>query len=146
MKKIQFIVLIWIIAISASLFVYAQIPRSASPENAEVYIINLSDGDEVSGEILVQFGLRNMGIAPAGYDVENTGHHHLLIDQDEGELDLGMPLPSTDSVRHFGKGQTETTVELDPGEHTFQLLLGNFSHIPHNVPVMSEKITITVTE
>lgn len=146
MKKTQLIALIWIIAISASLFVFAQIPRSASPEGAEVYIINLEDGDEVSGDVLVQFGLKGMGIAPAGYDVENTGHHHLLINQDETELDMGFPLPSTESVMHFGKGQTEVSLELEPGEYTLQLLLGNFSHIPHDAPVMSEKISITVTE
>jgi len=146
MKKVRLIAFIWIIAITASLYVYAQIPRSASPEGAEVYIINLEDGDTVSGELLVQFGLKGMGIAPAGYDVENTGHHHLLINQDIEELDLGFPLPTSDSVRHFGKGQTEVTLDLEPGEYTLQLLLGNFSHIPHDAPVMSEAITITVSE
>lgn len=146
MKKIRLIAFIWIIAITASLFVYAQIPRSSSPEGAEAYIINLEDGDTVSGELLVQFGLKGMGIAPAGYDVENTGHHHLLINQDIEELDLGMPLPSTDGVRHFGKGQTEVTLELEPGTYTLQLLLGNFSHIPHDAPVMSEQITVTISE
>ena len=84
-----------------------------------------------------------MGIAPAGIDMENTGHHHILIDLDEMP-DMSMPLPTTDNVVHFGTGQTETTLTLTPGEHTLQLLLGNHLHVPHQSPVMSEKITVTV--
>lgn len=146
MKKVRLVALIWLIAITTSLVVFAQIPRSESPEGAEVYIINLEDGAEISGKFLVQFGLKGMGIAPAGIDFPDTGHHHLLINQDLDELDLGFPLPSTDSVKHFGKGQTEAMLELEPGTYTLQLLLGNFSHIPHDAPVLSEQITITVTE
>ena len=118
---------------------------SAAFADAEVYIISPRDGDTVNGEITVRFGLRGMGVAPAGADVANTGHHHLLIDMD-ALPPLDMPLPKTDQLRHFGGGQTETTLELEPGTHTLQLLLGNYSHVPHNPPVMSEKITITVTE
>ena len=118
---------------------------SAAFADAEVYIVSPRDGDTVNGEITVRFGLRGMGVAPAGMEVANTGHHHLLIDMDTLPP-LDMPLPKTDQLRHFGGGQTETTLELEPGTHTLQLLLGNYSHVPHNPPVMSEKITITVTE
>jgi hypothetical protein len=93
----------------------------------------------------VQFGLKGMGIAPAGVKIDNTGHHHLLIDTD-APADLNAPLPASDKVVHFGKGQTETTVKLAPGKHTLQLLLGDSGHVPHNPPVISKKITVTVTQ
>jgi hypothetical protein len=93
----------------------------------------------------VQFGLKGMGVAPAGVKFENTGHHHLLIDTD-APADAAAPLPATDKIVHFGKGQTETTLStLTPGKHTLQLLLGDQNHVPHNPPVISKKITITVT-
>jgi hypothetical protein len=113
--------------------------------DAELYFVTPHDGDEVSGEFTVSFGLRGMGVAPAGVEKDNTGHHHLLINVDSLPP-MDAPLPNTDQVRHFGGGQTETTLSLPPGKHTLQLLLGNYSHIPHSPPVMSEKITITVTE
>lgn len=109
----------------------------------ELYFISPTDGDTVSGEFKLQFGLRGMGVAPAGVDADNTGHHHLLIDMDTLPP-MDAPLPKSDQVRHFGGGQTETTLSLAPGKHTLQLLLGNFSHVPHDPPVMSERITITV--
>lgn len=143
MKKAPFLIVL-VGAVIASLVVFAQVPRSPSAENAQAYIINLSDGDTVSSPFLVQFGLAGMGIAPAGFDAENTGHHHLLVNQDATELDYALPLPSNDNVRHFGKGQSETMLELAPGEYTLQLLLANFSHIPHDAPVLSEAISITV--
>jgi len=118
---------------------------SSAYADAEVYFVAPHDGDKVSGEFTVSFGLRGMGVAPAGVEKDNTGHHHLLINVDSLPP-LDAPLPSTDQVRHFGGGQTETTLSLPPGKHTLQLLLGNYSHIPHNPPVMSEKITIIVTE
>ena len=127
------------------LIIMIMLSVSAAFADAEVYIISPRDGDAVNGEITVRFGLRGMGVAPAGMEVANTGHHHLLIDMDTLPP-LDMPLPKTDQLRHFGGGQTETTFELEPGTHTLQLLLGNYSHVPHNPPVMSEKITITVTE
>ena len=111
----------------------------------QVYFISPQDGDKVSGTIKVQFGLDGMGVAPAGVDVVNTGHHHLLIDVDELPP-MDAPLPSTENIRHFGGGQTETTLNLPVGKHTLQLLLGNHSHIPHDPPILSEKITIIVTE
>lgn len=122
----------------------ASAARTASPAGAEVYIISPKDGAKVHGPVLVQFGLKGMGIAPAGVKMENTGHHHLLVDTDP-PADLGAPLPSTDKILHFGKGQTETTLHLSPGKHTLQLLLGDQNHVPHDPPVISKKITITVT-
>ena len=119
--------------------------RMASPADAQVYIISPKDGAKVSSPVTVQFGLKGMGIAPAGVKIENTGHHHLLIDSD-APTDLSQPLPASEKVVHFGKGQTETTVKLTPGKHTLQLLLGDSTHVPHNPPVISKKITITVTK
>lgn len=116
---------------------------SEAPANAEVYFVQPGDGDTVQSPVTVVFGLRNMGVAPAGTDKEGTGHHHLLIDTDVPS-DLSKPLPATDQIKHFGGGQTETEIMLSPGEHTLQLLLGNYAHVPHRDPVMSEKITITV--
>ncbi len=112
---------------------------SASPE---LYFISPSEGETVSSPVLVRFGLKNMGVAPAGVDKANTGHHHLLIDT--GLPSMSQPIPSDENHRHFGGGQTEASIELAPGVHTLQLLLGDFSHIPHAKPVLSEKITITV--
>ena len=112
--------------------------------DAELYFISPQDGDKVSGEFTVSFGLRGMGVAPAGIDAANTGHHHLLIDVDSLPP-MDTPLPKTDQLRHFGGGQTETTLSLPPGEHTLQLVLGNYLHIPHDAPVLSDKIKITVT-
>jgi hypothetical protein len=117
--------------------------RTPSPAGAEVYIIAPKDGAKVHAPVLVQFGLKGMGIAPAGVKFDNTGHHHLLIDTDP-PADLSAPLPATDKIVHFGKGQTETTLNLAPGKHTLQLLLADQSHIPHNPPVLSQKISITV--
>jgi hypothetical protein len=117
--------------------------RTPSPAGAEVYIISPKDGAKVHAPVLVQFGLKGMGIAPAGVKFDNSGHHHLLIDTDP-PTDLSAPLPATDKIVHFGKGQTETTLNLAPGKHTLQLLLADQSHIPHSPPVLSPKITITV--
>lgn len=121
----------------------AALPRTASPPGAEVYIISPRDGAKVKGPVLVQFGLKGMGVAPAGVKFDNTGHHHLLIDTD-APADMAAPLPATDNIRHFGKGQTETSLTLPPGKHTLQLLLGDQNHVPHDPPVISKKITITV--
>jgi hypothetical protein len=119
--------------------------RTPSPAGAEVYIISPKDGAKVHNPVRVQFGLKGMGIAPAGVKFENTGHHHLLIDT-EAPAELSAPLPATDKIVHFGKGQTETTLTLKPGKHTLQLLLGDMNHVPHAPPVISKKITITVVE
>ncbi|MBV9345067.1 MAG: DUF4399 domain-containing protein [Gammaproteobacteria bacterium] len=118
--------------------------RTPAPAGAAAYLISPKDGARVRGPVLVQFGLRGMGIAPAGVKFDNTGHHHLLIDTDP-PADLAAPLPATDKIVHFGKGQTETTLStLSPGKHTLQLLLGDQNHVPHDPPVLSKKITITV--
>jgi Domain of unknown function (DUF4399) len=119
--------------------------RTPSPPGAEVYIISPKNGATVHNPVRVQFGLKGMGIAPAGVKFENTGHHHLLIDTD-APADMSKPLPATDKIVHFGKGQTETTLTLTPGKHTLQLLLGDAYHIPHDPAVISKKITITVVQ
>jgi hypothetical protein len=108
--------------------------RDPSPAGAEVYIVSPKT---------VVFGLKGMGVAPAGIKMENTGHHHLLIDTD-APTDLSQPLPATEKVVHFGKGQTETTVTLAPGKHTLMLVLGDSLHVPHEPAVISKKVTITV--
>ena len=117
-----------------------------APAGAELYFIAPQDGATVSSPVTVRFGLKGMGVAPAGVDDKaSTGHHHLLIDAPTPSGDaLNAPLPADDNHKHFGGGQTETSIELSPGSHTLQLVLGDWSHIPHNPPVMSDKITITV--
>lgn len=112
------------------------------PKDAKVYLISPADGAKVTGPVTVRFGLSGMGVAPAGVDHANTGHHHLIIDADLPPLD--KPIPKDDRHRHFGNGQTETTLDLPPGKHTLQLLLGDFNHVPHDPSLKSEKITITV--
>ena len=107
-----------------------------------VYIIEPKDGAVVSNPVRVVFGLRNMGVAPAGVNHLNTGHHHLLIDTELPRLD--QPIPASDKHRHFGAGQTETRLILLPGAHTLQLLIGDYAHMPHAPPIVSEKLTITV--
>lgn len=114
-----------------------------APKNAYIYIGWPQDGTVVrSGSFRVWFGLRNMGVAPAGVEKPNTGHHHLLIDTDLPPLD--EEIPADHNHIHFGGGQTETMIELSPGKHTLQLLMGDYEHIPHDPPVRSRKITITV--
>ena len=110
----------------------------------KVYFINLEDVDELKSPFLIQFGLSGKGIAPAGIDVDNTGHHHLLINQNE--INYSMPIPSSDQHLHFGLGQTETMLNLPLGKHKLQLVLGDKYHIPHNPPLVSEIIEITVIE
>jgi hypothetical protein len=118
-------------------------PLTAAPQGAKVYIISPASGATVSSPVKVIFGLAGMGVAPAGIQVENTGHHHLLIDTDIPK-DTSQPLPSSDNIRHFGKGQTEASIELTPGKHTLQLVVGDYLHRPLNPVVASSKITITV--
>ncbi|MYH69128.1 MAG: DUF4399 domain-containing protein [Gammaproteobacteria bacterium] len=116
--------------------------RTPASGNAELYFISPADGATVSNPVTVRFGLKNMGVAPAGIKYDNSGHHHLLVDTELPALDF--PIINDGNHLHFGGGQTEATVELPPGEHTLQLLLGDFAHIPHDPAVMSERITITV--
>ena len=118
--------------------------RTPSPKGAKVFIISPKNGETVSSPVTVKFGIKGMTLAPAGTKQENSGHHHLLVDTD-APADLSQPLPVVpDKIIHFGKAQTETTLTLPPGKHTLQLLLGDQNHIPHNPPVLSKKITITV--
>ncbi|MCW5576151.1 MAG: DUF4399 domain-containing protein [Burkholderiales bacterium] len=128
---------------AAALIAQAATPRTPSPAGAEVYFQSPADGATVKSPVTVRFGLKGMGVAPAGIKFDDTGHHHLLIDT-EVPANLDLPLPANDKVVHFGKGQTETTIELPPGKHTLQLVLGDMLHIPHDPPVISKRITITV--
>lgn len=116
--------------------------KVTAPAGAALYFINLKNGDTVSSPVKVQFGLRGMGVAPAGTEKAGTGHHHVLVDLDR--FDVNAPLPADERHRHFGAGQTETVLDLKPGPHTLQLVLGDHNHIPHHPPVMSERITIQV--
>ncbi|MGB8326427.1 MAG: DUF4399 domain-containing protein [Steroidobacteraceae bacterium] len=119
--------------------------RTPSPAGAEVYIVSPANGARVKNPVAVRFGLKGMGVAPAGVKFDNTGHHHLLVDA-AAPPDLSLPLPATEKILHFGKGQTETSLTLAPGRHTLQLLLGDQNHIPHSPPVLSKAITITVVK
>jgi Domain of unknown function (DUF4399) len=117
--------------------------RTPSPPGARVYFIEPVDGAVVPPTFAVKFGLQGMGVAPAGVDVPNTGHHHLLIDAPV-PADMTLPLPATEQIVHFGKGQTETSLTLPPGTHTLQLEFANYLHIPFDPPVESAVITVTV--
>ncbi|PIV35052.1 MAG: rod shape-determining protein RodA [Lysobacterales bacterium CG02_land_8_20_14_3_00_62_12] len=119
------------------------LPRSAAPADAVVYLISPKAGEKIHGDVVVRFGLKGMGVAPAGVNLAGTGHHHLLLDV-AALPDLNLPLPKDAQHLHFGAGQTETTLKLPAGKHTLQLLLGDQLHIPHQPPVVSEKVTITV--
>jgi hypothetical protein len=129
-------------ALAASSYALAQVPKTASPAGAKVYFIQPKNGATIKGPVKVVMGLSGMGVAPAGVDSADTGHHHILVDADKVNPD--MPVPVDDKHRHFGKGQTEATLDLPAGKHTLQLVLGDKNHIPHNPPVVSQKITITV--
>ena len=109
---------------------------------AAVYFITPKNDDIVSSEVVVKFGLQNFGVSPAGLNVNGTGHHHLIIDADLPNLT--QPIQADKNHVHFGKGQTEVKLELEPGSHTLQLLLGDYRHVPHNPPIFSNKITIFV--
>ena len=124
------------------MFGVAMAGSTPAPEGPKVYIVSPKNGAEVSGPVTVVFGASGIGVAPAGVEKEKTGHHHLLVDA--GMPPLDQPIPNDANHRHFGGGQTETVIELPPGKHTLQLLMADFAHIPHNPPVVSEQITITV--
>lgn len=144
MKRTSLTALLFTLLI-APLSSFAEDLISVAPANAEVYFIEPRDGQTVQKDVKVVFGLKNMGVAPAGIDRKDTGHHHLLIDTDTLP-DLTKPLPASDKLKHFGGGQTETNITLAPGKHTLQLVLGNHLHIPHSEAVISKKITINVEE
>ncbi|WP_448192226.1 DUF4399 domain-containing protein [Azospirillum sp. sgz301742] len=126
-------------------------PAPAAPDKAKrtpgrkdvyLYIGWPNNGETVRNPFKVWFGMRNFGVAPAGVTKEGTGHHHLLVDSDLKNFD--EPIPNDKKHLHFGKGQTETVLELPPGKHTLQLVLGDADHVPFDPPIMSKKITITV--
>ena len=133
-----------VVAACVALPATAQNPVTPSPKGAKVYFINIKNGDVVSSPFLVQFGLSGMGVAPVGVDTANTGHHHLLIDTKLDADGLKSVIPADPKHVHYGGGQTEAMVTLPPGRHTLQLVLGNWSHIPHVPPVMSDVVTVTV--
>lgn len=137
--KVLFAIAVAFVAVSG--FSFAGL--TPAPEGARAYIISPSDGATVSSPVTVVFGLQNMGVSPAGVERDGTGHHHLLIDV-EALPPAGQPIPADDQHRHFGGGQTQVELDLAPGTHTLQLLLGDHLHVPHNPPVASEKITIIV--
>jgi len=125
-------------------FIFAFFAAFSISANPKVYFINLEDGDRLESPFLIQFGLSGMGIAPAGTDRANTGHHHLLINVNE--IDLSKPIPSSSSHIHFGGGQTESLIDLMPGDYSMQLVLGDMTHTPHNPPIISQRINITVID
>ena len=139
-----------LLALTLTLPQLAMAGDTKSPPGATQYFVTLADGAVVSSPLKVVFGLSGMGVAPAGVEAENTGHHHLLIDRpplgqgEDGADEFDNGLIADEHNVHFGKGQTETVIELAPGSHTLQLVLGDADHVPHNPPVMSEVITITV--
>jgi len=143
MKRILFNSLLSAFILVSSAVAQAAPELSTAPADANVYFIQPADGAEVAETFKVVFGLSKMGVAPAGTLKENTGHHHLLIDMDTLP-DLTKPLGKSDQIRHFGGGQTEAMITLSKGKHTLQLVLGNFAHTPHDKPVVSKKITVTV--
>ncbi len=115
----------------------------ASSSEIELYFIEPKDGATINGPVKIVFGLSGMGVAPAGIDFPNTGHHHLLVDI-ENLPDLTKPIPANKNHIHFGKGQTEVLIDLPKGKRSLQLLLGNYLHVPHKKPVISDKIYIHV--
>lgn len=131
------------VMISALLLTLPVHARTPAPDGAQAYIIAPADGETVSSPVNVRFGLHGMGVAPAGVDKDKTGHHHLLINIKTPPA-LDKPIPSDNQHKHFGGGQTEARIDLPPGKHTLQLLLGDKNHVPHQPPVMSKPITITV--
>lgn len=127
--------------------------RQSSPDGGKVYIVRPADGRTVNKRVKVIFGLTGMGICPAGITsgdgtpFPDTGHHHLLVDMDKlPPLDVPLVSDKPTGVIHFGKGQTETVLRLTPGKHTLQLIFADYAHVPHDPPVVSKKITITVRE
>jgi hypothetical protein len=116
---------------------------TTSPKDAVLYFITPRDGARIRGAFWCRFGLRNMGVTHAGDNFPNSGHHHLLVDV-AGLPDPNDPIPADKNHLHFGAGQTEARIELPPGKHTLQLVLGDANHVPFNPPVVSKKITVTI--
>ncbi len=119
-------------------------PNGHGAEKPAVYFINLEDGQTVESPVTIQFGLENYGIAPAGIDIPGTGHHHLLIDVSLSEEDRQYSIPEDENHLHFCKGQTQTTLDLEPGTYALQLVLGDANHVPFSPSIESPILTITV--
>lgn len=134
--------LVMVVLVSMPAGAPAQSERTPAPEGVRLYFISPKDDAKLSSPVAVRFGLSGMGVAPAGVAYPNTGHHHLLVDAEVPPLD--RPVPADEHHIHFGAGQTEVRLELAPGRHTLQLLLGDHNHVPHDPPVVSERISITV--
>lgn len=126
----------------ASLAIAADMKRTPAPAGAEVYFISPKDGETVTSPVTVRFGLKGMGVVPAGLAFDGAGHHHLIVDAKTPALNA--PIPADANHLHFGKGQTETTLVLKPGKHTLQLIVGDQLHVPHEPAVMSKVITVNV--
>jgi hypothetical protein len=133
----------WTLIAVSALMAGAVFARTPAPADAAVYFVAPANGAVVKSPVTVKFGLKGFGVAPAGVDNPKAGHHHLLVDVAKLPS-MDSPVPADANHKHFGGGQTETTVELAPGTHTLQLLLGDMNHVPHDPPILSEKITITV--
>jgi hypothetical protein len=140
MKPMRHLALMAVSMLSMAPMAGAQ--QHTMPENARVYILWPSDGQVVRGGFWVRMGLADAGVAPAGVEKANTGHHHLLVDVDLPPLD--QEIPNDRNHLHFGLGQTEARLDLPPGKHTIQLLLGDENHVPHRPPLYSKRITVTV--
>jgi hypothetical protein len=124
---------------------FAEAADSHWPADAKVFFVEPKNGAEISGPVKVVMGVEGVQVAPAGTEAPHTGHHHVLIDADPPKGEKAQePLPADDNHMHFGKGQTETNLTLSPGAHTLQLVVGDGNHVPHDPPLVSEKITITV--
>ena len=140
------------IAVAAAIGLAApvQAGETPSPSGAKVYFVNLNDGDTVTSPVRVVFGLSGMGVAPAGTEKDKTGHHHIFLNRaplgegPDGAEELDFNIPADENHIHFGGGQTEVALDLPTGSHTLQLVLGDMNHIPHDPPVASQRITITV--
>jgi hypothetical protein len=143
-RVLSIILTVFAVLLAAPIGSAAETARSASPAGATVGFANLADGDVVPPGFTVRFTISGMGIAPAGVEVENTGHFHLLIDLDELP-DMNAPLPANEQILHFGKGQSETQLDLPEGPHTLRVMLADYLHVPHDPPVISEPVHITVS-
>jgi hypothetical protein len=139
--KITRLIALSVVLICLSFAAHAQ--GKPAPKDALLYFVWPQNGATIKGGFWCRFGLRNMGVTHAGDDFQNTGHHHLLIDVSEA-LDPNEPIPQDKSHLHFGSGQTETRIELPPGKHTLQLVLGDAKHYPFSPPIVSDKISVRI--
>jgi len=144
MHRIPLVMVVSIVAAALSGVTGAGAGETIAPADAKVFFLNIKDGDTVTSPVSIKFGISGMTLAPAGDQTPNTGHHHLIIDDAIQDDALNQPIPSDEHHIHYGKAQTGATVTLPAGTHTLQLVLGDWTHIPHKTPVMSEKITVTV--